>query len=173
MFIHSQHFNPNVLEFGSIIHSQFTQKVRQLQMYYFKLNIKWLLFKAYYYLNDYLRTFGTIHVASIIMIKEILLKKTLSELYQHSKFLFNIWYLLFDRFDNSIHVSRSTKWWFKNIISNLVQWIYFIQSYWDVQMLNWDVKFIISLYIYLDERKKSFISITHINTCNTSINSKI
>lgn len=45
---------------------------------------------------------------------------------------------------------------------------------WDVQMLNWDVKFIIlSLYIYLDERKKSFISITHINTCNTSINSKI
>lgn len=43
-----------------------------------------------YYLNDYLRTFGTIHVASIIMIKEILLKKTLSELYQHSKFLFNI-----------------------------------------------------------------------------------
>lgn len=147
MFFHSQHFNPNVLEFGSIIHSQFTQKVRQLQMYYFKLNIKWLLFKAYYYLNDYLRTFGTIHVASIIMIKEILLKKTLSELYQHSKFLFNIWYLLFDRFDNSIHVSRSTKWWFKNIISNLVQWIYFIQSYWDVQMLNWDVKFIISLHI--------------------------
>lgn len=136
MFIHSQHFNPNVLEFGSIIHSQFTQKVRQLQMYYFKLNIKWLLFKAYYYLNDYLRTFGTIHVASIIMIKEILLKKTLSELYQHSKFL-----------DNSIHVSRSTKLWFKNIISNLVQWIYFIQSYWDVQMLNWDVKFIISLHI--------------------------
>lgn len=44
---------------------------------------------------------------------------------------------------------------------------------WDVQMLNWDVKFIISLYIYLDERKKSFISITHVNTCNTSINSKI
>lgn len=45
---------------------------------------------------------------------------------------------------------------------------------WDVQMLNWDVKFIIlSLYIYLDERKNSFISITHINTCNTSINSKI
>lgn len=136
MFIHSQHFNPNVLEFGSIIHSQFTQKVRQLQMYYFKLTIKWLLFKAYYYLNDYLRTFGTIHVASIIMIKEILLKKTLSELYQHSKFL-----------DNSIHVSRSTKWWFENIISNLVQWIYFIQSYWDVQMLYWDVKFIISFHI--------------------------
>lgn len=104
MFIHSQHFNPNVLEFSSIIHSKFTQKVRQLQMYYFKLNIKWLLFKAYYYLNDYLRTFGTIHVASIIMIKEILLKKTLSELYQHSKFLFNIWYLLFDRFDITVYM---------------------------------------------------------------------
>lgn len=73
-------------------------------MYYFKLTIKWLLFKAYYYLNDYLRTFGTIHVASIIMIKEILLKKTLSELYQHSKFLFNIWYLLFDRFDITVYM---------------------------------------------------------------------
>lgn len=73
-------------------------------MYYFKLTIKWLLFRAYYYLNDYLRTFGTIHVASIIMIKEILLKKTLSELYQHSKFLFNIWYLLFDRFDITVYL---------------------------------------------------------------------
>lgn len=117
-------------------------------MYYFKLNIKWLLFKAYYYLNDYLRTFGTIHVASIIMIKEILLKKTLSELYQHSKFLFNIWYLLFDRFDITVYMyldpqnndlKTSYQIWFNEYTLFKVNW--------DVQMLNWDVKFIISLRI--------------------------
>lgn len=40
-------------------------------------------------------------------------------------------------------------------------------------MLNWDVKFIISLYIYFDERKKLFIFIIYINICNISINLKI
>lgn len=50
-------------------------------MYYFKFIIKWLLFRVYYYLNDYLRIFGIIYVVSIIMIKEILFKKILLELY--------------------------------------------------------------------------------------------